>query len=159
MKTYPRVILTHAYRLLVGVESFFCRKIEGAQSIVVDDGKVLLIRTTYRPYWEFPGGKVEKLEMPERAAIRETKEEARVHIAQIKRKLGTYVDKRGCAEVTIHVYIAGEWEMLDLWEPNREISERAFFPIDALPPDVSPATLRRIQEYIKREQREFHEAW
>ncbi len=152
-------ILTHLYRALVHAESLFCRHIVGAQAIVLRDREVLLIKTTYRPYWEFPGGKIEKLEAPERAAIRETKEEARVHITHIERKLGTYTDQRGCGKVIIHVYVAGEWDMLDLWEPNMEIAERAFFALDALPPDTSPATRRRLEELAQGVAQELHEAW
>lgn len=147
------------YRTLVGAESLFGVKINGAQAIVVRSGEVLLIKTTYRPHWEFPGGKIEPLEAPESTAIRETKEEARVFIKNIARKLGTYSDKRLFATVTMHVYVAGDWDELDLWQPNLEIAERCFFPLSQLPEDISPATKRRIREYLSDEPTEFSNIW
>ena len=45
--------------------------IVAAQMIIKTDTHVLLIKPTYRPYWEFPGGAVEKGETTEDAASRE----------------------------------------------------------------------------------------
>jgi 8-oxo-dGTP pyrophosphatase MutT (NUDIX family) len=158
MSTYHPT-LNYLYRALVGTESLLGVKINGAQAIVVTDGEVLLIKTTYRPHWEFPGGKIEDLEAPESAAIRETKEESRIFIKQIARKLGTYTRKYFFTTITIHVYVAGEWEELDLWRPTLEIAERKFFPLDQLPEDISPATKRRIDEYLATPHAEFSNIW
>ena len=152
-------LLNFLYRSLVTVESLLGIKINGAQAIVRKGDEILLIKTTYRPQWEFPGGKIEAYEAPESAAIRETKEEAHVFIKHIERKLGTYVNKRIFTTITIHVYIALEWEELDLWRPNLEIAERKFFPLSDLPPDTSPATLRRIGEMLSDSHREFSLEW
>lgn len=151
--------LNYLYRTLVGAESLFGLQLNGAQALVEHDGEILLIKTTYRPHWEFPGGKIESLEAPESAAIRETKEEARVFIRNIVRKLGTYSDKRFFTTITMHVYVAGEWEELDLWRPNLEIAERRFFPIDQLPDDIAPPTKRRIEEYLSGGHNEFSGSW
>lgn len=158
MKSYSPM-LNLLYRTLVGAESLFGVKINGAQAIVVRNGEVLLIKTTYRPHWEFPGGKIEPLEAPESTAIRETKEEARVFIKNIVRKLGTYSDKRLFTTITMHVYVAGDWEELDLWRPTLEIGARQFFPINDLPHDTSPATWRRIEEMLSGEPSEFSSVW
>ncbi len=152
-------VLNFLYRSPVTVESLLGIKINGAQAIVRRGDEVLLIKTTYRPQWEFPGGKIEAYEAPESAAIRETKEEAHVFIKHIERKLGTYVNKRMFTTITIHVYIAEEWDELDLWRPNLEIAERQFFPMNALPPDTSPATLRRLEEMLSDSHREFSGNW
>ena len=158
MLTYSP-ILNRLYRTLVGTESLLGIKINGAQAIVQRGDEVLLIKTTYRPYWEFPGGKIEPYEAPESAAIRETKEEARIFVKRILRKLGTYTDKRLFTTITIHVYVAGEWDELDLWQPNLEIGARQFFPINDLPKDISPATKRRIDELLLGAGTEFSKAW
>ena len=152
-------ILNRLYKMLIGVESLFGIKINGAQAMVFRGNEILLIKTTYRPYWEFPGGKIEPLEAPESTAVRETKEEAHVFIKKIARKLGTYKDKRIYTTITIHVYVASEWEELPLWKPGLEISDRKFFPLSALPEDISPATKKRIAEYQSGEHREFSLEW
>ncbi len=158
MSTYHPT-LNYLYRALVGTESVLGIKINGAQAIIRRGDEVLLIKTTYRPYWEFPGGKIEDLEAPESAAIRETKEEAHVFVKRIERKLGTYARKNLFTTITIHVYVAGEWEELPLWKPTLEIGDRQFFPIDNLPSDTSPATRRRIEEMVNGVQSEFSGKW
>jgi 8-oxo-dGTP pyrophosphatase MutT (NUDIX family) len=151
--------LHYLYSALVGAESVLGIKINGAQAIVRRGDEVLLIKTTYRPYWEFPGGKIEDLEAPESAAVRETKEEAYVFVRRIERKLGTYTRKYFFTKITIHVYVAGEWEELPLWKPTLEIGARQFFPITDLPSDISPATKKRIAELLSGEQSEFTGTW
>lgn len=144
---------------MVFFEGMIGLSMHGAQAIVRKDDSVLMVRTRYRPYWEFPGGKAERYEAPEMAAIRETKEEARVFIKSFDRKLGTYTNNYLKRRVTIHVYIADEWEELDLWAPNMEIAERKFFPLNDLPPDISPSTMKRIEEYMTPSAREFSGIW
>jgi 8-oxo-dGTP pyrophosphatase MutT (NUDIX family) len=152
-------MLHFVYESVVFVEGIIGLSMHGAQAIVRKGDSVLLVRTRYRPFWEFPGGKAERYEAPEVAAIRETKEEARVFIKSFDRKLGTYSHNYLKRRVTIHVYIANEWEELDLWTPNMEISERQFFPLNDLPKDVSPATMKRIGEYMTTPVREFSGSW
>src|SRR3989338_3930829 len=85
-------MLHFVYESVVFIEGIIGLSMHGAQAIVRKGDSVLLVRTRYRPFWEFPGGKAERYEAPEVAAIRETKEEARVFIKHIARKLGTYTD-------------------------------------------------------------------
>lgn len=152
-------MLHFVYESVVFFEGIMGFSMHGAQAIVRKGDSILMVKTRYRPYWEFPGGKAEKYEAPEVAAIRETKEEARVFIKSFDRKLGTYAHNYLKRRVTIHVYIADEWEELDLWTPNMEISERQFFPLNDLPKDISPATMKRISEYMTTPPREFSASW
>lgn len=152
-------ILHFVYESVVFFEGIIGLSMHGAQAIVRKGDSVLLVRTWYRPYWEFPGGKAERYEAPEVAAIRETKEEARVFIKSFDRKLGTYAHNYLKRRVTIHVYVADEWEELDLWTPNMEISERQFFPLNDLPKDTSASTTKRIEEYMANSTHEFSGVW
>lgn len=45
-----------------------------------DDGKVLLVKNTYRDKWVFPGGLVDKGERPYDAAVREVLEETNLRV-------------------------------------------------------------------------------
>jgi ADP-ribose pyrophosphatase YjhB (NUDIX family) len=59
------------------------RRTEGANVLVTDDaGRLLVVRTTYSAgRWMLPGGKVERSETPQRAAVRETREETGLNVA------------------------------------------------------------------------------
>jgi 8-oxo-dGTP pyrophosphatase MutT (NUDIX family) len=152
-------VLRLLYRLVLLCEGIIGTHVHGAQTIVRKGNDILLVHTRYRPYWEFPGGKAERYEAPEVAAVRETKEEARVFVKHIARKLGTYTHTYLRRHSTIHVYVADEWEELDLWVPNIEIGDRKFFPLDALPENTSPETLKRISELLSNSPQEFSSTW
>ena len=72
----PRVLALSAVQLAHLFGGRY-RRTEGANTLVRDDqGRLLVVRTTYSGgYWMLPGGKVERSETPQNAAIRETREE------------------------------------------------------------------------------------
>lgn len=51
------------------------KRMGSAVLFVDEDGRVLLVRPTYKPSWEIPGGLVEEGESPHEAATREVAEE------------------------------------------------------------------------------------
>lgn len=55
--------------------------IELAGSLIVENGKILLLYRKGEKHWEVPGGKVEEDESPTEAAIREAEEEIGVEIS------------------------------------------------------------------------------
>ncbi|WP_088281112.1 NUDIX domain-containing protein [Kineosporia sp. A_224] len=58
------------------------RKRVAAGLVVTDDaGRVLLVKPTYKPSWEVPGGLVENGEAPRAAAARECREELGLDVA------------------------------------------------------------------------------
>jgi ADP-ribose pyrophosphatase YjhB (NUDIX family) len=72
----PRLLLG----AVVGLAGLFggrYRRTEGAHVLAIDDaGRILVVRTTYLgPEWMLPGGRVERTETPQEAAVRETREE------------------------------------------------------------------------------------
>jgi 8-oxo-dGTP diphosphatase len=54
----------------------FAPKVLASGCVIRDDsGRILLVKPTYKPGWEIPGGMVEANESPVRACIREVREE------------------------------------------------------------------------------------
>lgn len=109
-------------------------------------GELLLIRNTYgsRHLFMLPGGGVERGETPAEAALRELEEETGVKAERLEAR-GIYVSGAEGKRDTIHLFTA-----LASQVPipcGVEVEEARFFPLDALPENVSPATLRRIAEY------------
>ncbi len=64
-----------AFRLWI-LRNFFLRPHhEGALVAIWHDGKLLVVRTSYRQSWDLPGGGIGRNEMPVEAVVREAREE------------------------------------------------------------------------------------
>ena len=76
-------------------------------ALVVDRGRVLLVRRTKKPfkgYWDIPGGFLEPGEHPEEGLVRELKEETRLDVRP-REILGIFMDKYGSGgEYTLNIY-------------------------------------------------------
>lgn len=119
----------------------------GAQGCVMTgDGKILLIRHTYRPGWHFPGGGVEKNETIRFALERELYEEARVKLTGPPQLYGIYANFQFFPGDHIAVFVVREWQQTQEPKPNREIAEHRFFAPNELPADIHPPTRARIDE-------------
>ena len=109
-------------------------------------GEVMLIRNSYgrTDLWVFPGGGMRPFESAPTAAAREVREELKCEVAGL-RFVSTHSSRAEGKRDTIRLFHA-----LALGEPEAdgfEVEEARFFPLDALPSGISPATLRRIEEY------------
>lgn len=51
------------------------RKRSASGALFVEDGKLLIVKPTYKEHWGIPGGVVDALESPRAACLRECKEE------------------------------------------------------------------------------------
>jgi ADP-ribose pyrophosphatase YjhB (NUDIX family) len=115
--------------------------------MVIDgEGRVLLIRHTYRPGWHFPGGGVEKREAAETALTRELREEAGVELTAPPQLFAIYANHHFFPNDHIVLYVVRAWRQPGVPEPNAEIAEQRWFPSNALPPDVHGPTRERIRE-------------
>lgn len=120
-----------------------------AVGILVNDGKVLLVRRGMNPgkgLWGMPGGYVDMGEVIEEAVEREVWEETGLK-TQARRLVGLH-SEAGQAQV-LAVYemesVSGEVT------PGEEVMDAAFFPLDDLPPMAFPRDLKLLAPYIQRQ--------
>lgn len=121
----------------------------GVRAALIDEAKVLLIRHTYLPGWQFPGGGVEPGETAEAAAARETMEETGYQPMGRPELHGLFLNRiAGGSRDHVAVYVWREHRRSREFAPNFEIAECGWFEIDNLPADVEPGTARRIREVV-----------
>ena len=122
----------------------------GAATVIVRDGRVLLVHHTYGELnWELPGGGADPGESAEEAARREALEEVGVTLATL-RLTGVYWEPQGALGWHHFVFRAGL--VPGSPEPHaadqKEISECAWFAVDELPRPMSDFTARRIEDAL-----------
>lgn len=128
----------------------------GVRAIILDgDGRVLLIRHSYVPGWHLPGGGVDKGETLAEAMRREVREEVGLTVGEA-RPLGVYLRLKRGASDHVGVFVAEAWSGTPKVD-RFELVDAAFFPLDRLPEDTTPATLRRLAEF--REKAPISEHW
>jgi ADP-ribose pyrophosphatase YjhB (NUDIX family) len=122
----------------------------GARACVIDaEGRMLLVRHSYTPGWQFPGGGVEWGETVEAALVREVKEETGVEVAGKVDLHGVFANFAHFPGDHVVLYVIRQWRRPTVPRPNAEIVETAFHSPAALPPDVTPGTRRRVAEIIE----------
>lgn len=132
----------------------------GVRAIILDESgdesqesgsrRVLLIRHSYVGGWHFPGGGVGKGESLVEAMRREVREEVGLSVDSDPQPFAVYARFRHGASDHVAVFVAREWSGTPVAD-GVEIVEARFFPLDRLPDDVSPATRRRLAEFLGRE--------
>lgn len=121
----------------------------GARVMVVDGDKVLLIRHTYVPGWQFPGGGVGPGETFEEAGARETLEETGYRVVGQMQLFGLYHNSSPVTDRDhVAFFVAKAFTHDFERKPDHEIAEVGWFDRHALPDKVTPATSQRIDEYF-----------
>jgi ADP-ribose pyrophosphatase YjhB (NUDIX family) len=109
------------------------------------EGRVFLVRHTYVPGWYMPGGGMERHETALGALRKELREEGNLEIIGEPELFHVYYNRRVSKRDHVIFYrVTVEQTAPRL--PDREIAESGFFTLDALPSDVTGATLRRLKE-------------
>jgi 8-oxo-dGTP pyrophosphatase MutT (NUDIX family) len=122
----------------------------GVRGLVRDaGGQVLLIRHTYAPGWQFPGGGVERGETMEEALARELKEEAAVELLEAPVLFGIYSNHSHFPGDHIGLYLISSYRRSS-WRPSAEIADLGFFDPTDLPADTTEGTRQRISEVLNR---------
>jgi len=145
IKLIPKII-HFAWNLKLRINYLLGGKIVGARALVVKDNQVLLIRHTYTSGWYTIGGLVDKKETPKNALIREIEEEAGIK-ADDPKLLGVYYSNYHKRDDYILFYLVESFAVVHN-RTSPEIEEVKWFNFDKLPPDISPGTKRRIDEYL-----------
>ena len=121
----------------------------GVRGLVIDpDDRVLLVRHTYLPGFYLPGGGVESGETMLQALTRELVEEGRVHVLGAPALHAVYLNRRVSPRDHVALYVVRHFRCEGFRAPDHEIAEAGFFRLDALPPDVTPATRARLAEVL-----------
>jgi ADP-ribose pyrophosphatase YjhB (NUDIX family) len=123
----------------------------GVRGLVYDrkTNSVFLIRHTYVPGWQLPGGGVEVGETMEQALERELSEEGNIAFAAPPRLKSVHFNRRASRRDHVGFYLIEAFTQVSAKMPDREIAESGFFPLDRLPDGITPATLRRIAEVFE----------
>lgn len=122
----------------------------GVRAMLIKDGTLLLVRHTYMPGWYMPGGGVEKGESAAEGMVREIREEVGAALTGPAQLFGLY--RHGQVDPRDHValFVCRDFEQTE--RPRHlgfEIAEVRAFPLDALPPETTPATRARLREVLE----------
>ncbi|MDH6234903.1 ADP-ribose pyrophosphatase YjhB (NUDIX family) [Mesorhizobium soli] len=136
--------LFHAYFLLQRPMTL------GVRGLVYDraNNSVFLIRHTYVPGWQIPGGGVETGETVLEALEHEMLEEGNITFTAPPQLKSIHFNRQASRRDHVAFYLIEAFQQTSPKQPDHEIAESGFFPLDTLPKDTTPATLRRIAEAL-----------
>jgi len=145
-----RRLIDLAYRIRRKAMAITGWRTSGAKVMVHDAaGRLLLVRNLYgrTDRWVLPGGGIKRGEAPAAAGIREVREETACRVIDVE-AIGVFQSKAEGRRDTVHLFRGrtADAAVAD----GIEIAEARFFALDDLPPGLSPATRRRIDEVARR---------
>ncbi len=117
----------------------------GVKLLLVRAGQVVLVRHTYGEGWHLVGGAVKRGETAAAAGRREAREEVGATLGAL-RLFGVFTHFDEYKSDHVVVFVCDDFQLAGARSP--EIAETRAFDLTALPADVSPATRRRIAEYL-----------
>ncbi len=133
-------ILKNSFFFLIG------RRTIGARILLIKDKQILLVKHSYQEGWYTIGGGVDRGESPLKAICRELKEEVGVTLTSPPTLFAVYYSHREKRDDYVIFYIGTDHQQEECY--SNEIKEKRWFPLDKLPADITPATQRRIDEYL-----------
>ncbi|MND25530.1 RNA pyrophosphohydrolase [compost metagenome] len=122
----------------------------GVRAIVFDEKKnsVFLVKHTYVPGWQLPGGGVDSGETFGQALEKELREEGNIYLTGRPELFALYKNAHASPRDHVALYVCRAFEQTEPKKRDREIAEAGFFPLDNLPEGTTPSTKRRLQEAL-----------
>ena len=117
----------------------------GVRVVLAKEGRVLLVRHTYRGGWHLPGGGIQRRESVETAAQREVREEAGAEMGKVQ-LLGIYSNFEDYASGHNILFACEDFKVVG--KPDHEIAEANFFALDELPAAMFSGHRQKIEEYL-----------
>src|SRR5437879_3872225 len=115
----------------------------GVKTVIEHDGRWLMIRNSYgKGHWTFPGGKVEKNEAPDHAAMREVREEVAVALDSVT-PVGMYTSDSQYKHDTVYCYLA------HVDSPEHKIDEREVIESAWIRPEELPSFRSKSVDQIR----------
>src|SRR5688572_13389612 len=137
-------VRTRAFLFSVGLKR---RMTLGARAALIDGDRVFLIKHTYLPGWQFPGGGVEPGESAENTAVRETLEETGYRVTGRPHLHALFHNVSGVSNRDhVAFYLCRDFERVREVRPNYEIAGAQWFDRHDLPSDTTAGTHRRLRE-------------
>lgn len=135
---------------------FFKIETFGVRVLVIKDDKILLVRHRYGDYWTMPGGKIEKNSNPAETALKELYEETGLIAEKIDYQLGFYKNTTGGKNDNVYCLVITDWRPDPDFKRKLfdwlEVAEMKWFSLDNLPFNLSPATKRRLEEFLQKQE-------
>ncbi len=116
----------------------------GAVALVEQEGRIVLVRHSYKRGWMFPGGGVDRNEAPAEAILRELREEIGLTASAPPELLGAYI--RPGLWVSNLVLFYRVRQAVFTFKPGWEIQALQLADPADLPEGVTLSTRRRFQE-------------
>ena len=122
----------------------------GARGVVIDETtrSVFLIRHTYVPGWQFPGGGVETGHTMEETLAKELMEEGNIELTGRPELFAIYHNAHASKRDHVALYVCRSFRQTAPFKPNREIAEARFFQLDDLPQETTRSTRQRLAEIL-----------
>lgn len=149
------IIIQHLYRIAFYVLKLswqlFPRHTRGTQVMLWVKNEILLVRSSYRDVYTFPGGYINRNEKPEQAAKREMAEEVNVDVPlnrmTLNKKIEYYEYGRDAIDYIFNSYL-DHYPALEI--NNREIIDAVFVsPAQALSMPLHSSAREMIECSIK----------
>jgi 8-oxo-dGTP pyrophosphatase MutT (NUDIX family) len=140
----PSLLRRTLFRLSVLLRAILSPVDFGALALVEQGGKVVLVRHSYATGWHLPGGGVKRGEPPEKAVLRELKEELGLIWSSEPEFVGLFTRKVWPATNVIALYRVRE-ARFD-YKPSLEVSEVVLADPASPPRGTARGVRRRLAE-------------